>query len=846
MSVFDIGVLCYPKTMRNSLIFLVSLFVLLSGLILFWVGTIQIPDFKSLDDRLVQSSTKIYDRTGQVLLYDVHQNIKRTVIPFQDMGVYIKNATVAIEDAEFYQHGGIRLTSIFRAIFINILKGQFSQGGSTITQQIVKNTVLTNEKTISRKLKEWILSVKVDQELPKDEILGIYLNEAPYGGNIYGIKEATRAFFGKEPKDLSLAEASYLAAIPNAPTYYSPYGKNRDKLEERKSFVLNRMKTLGFVSSKEYEKAKNENVSFLPQEPFGIRAPHFVFFVKEYLEQKYGKEAALGGGLKVTTTLDYNLQKQAEDIVLKYAKENEVKFKGKNAAMVAIDPKTGQILTMVGSRDYFDKEIDGNFNVALAKRQPGSAFKPFVYVTAFNKGFTPDTVVFDLPTEFQTTCDPYGKALPGQKQDDCYMPENYDGKFRGPISLRNALAQSVNIPAVKMIYLSGVADSIKTARGLGITTLEDPNRYGLTLVLGGGEVTLLDMTSAYGVFAAGGERHSYQKILKVEDADGKVLEEYKNSSQSVLSKNTALMISSILSDNKAKEPLYGPNSPIYFYDRSVASKTGTTNDYRDAWIVGYSPSLVVGAWAGNNDNSPMEKKTSGLIVAPLWSEFIRAALKDMPKENFEEPVFTDDSQQTKPVIAGFWQGNDGFLIDKISGKLASVYTPKETLEKKVVTNVHSILFWVSKENPLGQKPERPEDDPQFLRWEIPVQKWWAENGYKYPITTLADKPILIDDVHTPEKKPNIAIIEPNHQKQYTLDQKVGVLIQNNSFYPLKKIDIFINGEYLDSVKREPFSYSFTPRELSQIGQNNEIKIVAQDSVYNTSSATEQFGVLVNN
>jgi 1A family penicillin-binding protein len=830
---------------KKALILLASIGILFSGLIVLWIGTIQIPDFKSLQDRVVQSSTKIYDRTGQVLLYDVHNNIKRTVIPSEDMGVYIKNATVAIEDANFYQHGGIRITSIIRAILVNLFNGQFSQGGSTITQQIVKNTILTSEKTITRKLKEWVLSVKVDQTLSKDEILSIYLNEAPYGGNVYGIEEAARSFFGKEPKDLTLAEASYLAAIPNAPTFYSPYGKNLDKLEQRKNLVLSRMKSLGFISDQDYQNAANEKVSFLPQEPFGIKAPHFVFFVKEYLEEKYGKDAVESGGLKVTTTLDYNLEKQAEDIVLKYAKDNEVKFNGKNAALVAIDPKTGQILTMVGSRDYFDKEIDGNFNIALAHRQPGSSFKPFVYATAFNKGYTPDTVVFDVPTEFQSTCDPYGKALPGQNQADCYMPENYDGKYRGPISLRNALAQSINVPAVKMLYLSGIADSIKTARSMGITTLTNPDQYGLTLVLGGGEVTLLDMTSAYGGFATGGIRHPYQDILKVEDASGKVLEQYSDKPQTVLPKNTALMISSILSDNKAKEPLYGPNSPIYFYDRDVASKTGTTNDYRDAWIVGYTPSLVVGAWAGNNDNTPMEKKTSGLIIAPLWAEFMRSALKDAPPERFEKPAEPNNPETTKPAIDGLWQGNDSFFIDKISGKLATPDTPKETREEKVITDVHSILYWVNKNDPLGPKPARPEDDPQFLHWEIPVQKWWSENSYKYPITTASDKPVSTDDVHTPDKKPNISIIEPNSQNQYLPDQKINISISNNSFYPLKKLDIFINGYYLDTVKNPPFSYSFTPKDLSQINKTNEIKIVAQDSVFNTSETTGQFNVLVN-
>ncbi len=830
---------------KKWLVFGSSLIIFFSGIILFWFGNIQIPDFRSLDERKIQSSTKIYDRTGKILLYDIHENVKRTNIPFSEMGAYIKNSTVAVEDSEFYQHGGIRVKSIIRAVFVNLLHGKFSQGGSTITQQIVKNSLLTNEKTISRKIKEWILSVKIDKTFSKDQILEIYLNEAPYGGNIYGIKEAAQAFFGKEPKNLTLAESAYLASIPNAPTFYSPYGKNKDKLEERKNFTLGRMKELNFISEEEYNNAKDEKVIFLPQEPFGIKAPHFVFFVKEYLENRYGQDVIERGGLKVTTTLDYNLEQKAEEIVLKYAKQNEVKFKGKNASLVAMDPKTGQILVMVGSRDYFDKEIDGNFNVALANRQPGSSFKPFVYATAFKKGYTPNTVVFDLPTEFQTTCDPYGKTLPEYKQADCYMPENYDGKFRGPMTLRDALAQSINIPAVKMFYLSGLEDTLKTARDLGITTLNDPKRYGLTLVLGGGEVSLLDMTSAYGAFAQNGIRHPVQKILKIEDESGNILEEFKDSSQQALPKNVALMISEILSDSKARTPLFGSNSAVDFGNREVALKTGTTNDYRDTWIMGYTPSIVAGAWAGNNDNTPMEKKTSGLIVAPLWGEFMKEALKGLPIENFEKLAVLDDFI-IKPVLRGSWHGNESFFIDKISGKLATENTPKETAEEKVITNVHSILYWVSKNDPLGPQPENPNNDPQFKRWETPIQNWWANHQNEFPVIKSSDKPILTDDIHVPEKKPNVSINEPNQNKVYGLNDGIDLVISNNSFYPLKKLDIFINGAYVSSVKNPPFIFHFNPGEIASIKDQNEIKIIAQDAVYNTSVSTGMFAVSLNN
>ena len=448
---------------KNILLFGGSLFILLLGFGIFWVSSLRLPDFHSFEERKVANSTKIYDRTGEILLYDIHQDIRRTYITFDRMSPNIKNATVAIEDSEFYNHGGIRLTSIVRAVLSNILGTGRTQGGSTITQQLVKNTLLTQKKTYTRKIKEWVLAIKIDRSMSKDKILEYYLNEAPYGGNVYGIEEASKTYFGKKAVDLTLIEAAYLAAIPQSPTTLSPYGKNKDKLEERKNLVLDRMLELKFITEKEYNTAKQERVVFIPQATLGIRAPHFVFFIKDYLEQKYGDEMVERGGLKVTTTLDYGLEEKAEQIVKDGALQNEKDWNGKNAALVAIDPKTGQILSMVGSRDYFDKTIDGNFNVATASRHPGSSFKPFIYATAFNKGFTPDTVLFDLPTEFQSTCDPYGRAQPGHNQEDCYKPDDYDGKFRGPMNLRDALGQSINIPAVKLFYLVGLGDALRTA-----------------------------------------------------------------------------------------------------------------------------------------------------------------------------------------------------------------------------------------------------------------------------------------------------------------------------------------------------------------------------------------------
>lgn len=816
-----------------------SLFILFSGVMVALLASLKIPDFHSFEDRKVVNSTQIYDRTGKILLYDIHQDIKRTDIPFEQMSLNIKNATVAIEDSEFYTHGGIKITSIIRAALSNLLGGR-TQGGSTITQQLVKNTLLTPDRSYIRKIKELVLAIKIDNSMPKDKILEAYLNEVPYGGNVYGIEAASKTYFGKDAQDLTLAEAAYLASIPQSPTTLSPYGKNKAKLEARKNLVLSRMLELKFITKSEYDQAKNEVVTFIPQATMGIRAPHFVFYIKDYLEQKYGTDMVDNQGLKVTTTIDADLQSKAEQIVKDGALQNEKDWNGSNAAAVVIDPKTGQILTLVGSRNYFDKLIDGNFNVATASRQPGSSFKPFIYATAFNKGFTPDTVLFDLPTEFQTTCDALGKALPGHDQKDCYMPSDYDEKYRGPMSLRDALAQSINIPAVKLFYLAGLNDSLKTAENMGISTLGDSGQYGLTLVVGGGEVSLLDMTSAYAGFANDGIRNPYTGILQVADLNGNVLEQYQPNPQQVLPKNTALTISDILSDEKARVPTFGAHSVLYVQNGNIAVKTGTTNNNKDAWTVGYSPNVVVGVWAGNNDNTPM-KKGGAAVAGPIWNKIINEALKNFPAESFEKPDLTTDPTQVKPALRGFWQGNENFFVDKISGKLATANTPKETLQEKVITNVHSILYWVNKNDVTGPPPADPMNDPQFSHWEIPIQKWWAENKDNYPITTVGEKPTAVDDVHTTATQPKITILVPDTTTIYQPNQKITLKVSAASSYPLQKIDIFINGIYIETIQ-PPFNFSFTPADLESLQTNNELKIISYDTAYNHTETVSTFKV----
>jgi len=708
---------------RNIFLALASFGVIFLAFMIIWISTFSIPTLDDFRERKTTQSTKIYDRTGKVLLYDIFQNQKRTIVPFDQISENIKEAALAIEDQDFYTHNGIKPTAFLRAIFVNLTSLSYSQGGSTITQQVIKKTILSDDKTPTRKVKEWILAIRLEKMLTKDEILELYLNEIPYGGNYYGVEEASQAYFGKKALDVTIAEGAYLAALPQAPSYYSPYGKHKKDLDDRKNVVLSEMKQVGYITTEEYDTARNEVVIFIPKEEKGIKAPHFVMFVKEYLVKKYGEEVLENGGLRVTTTIDYILQEKAEEIALKYALINEKTVKGKNDSFVVINPKTGEILTMVGSRNYFDKEIDGQYNIATAKRQPGSTFKPFIYAEGFNKGYTPETVLFNTETQFSTACqvDNMSSTPP------CYSPNNYNYKYTGPITLRNALASSVNVPAVKLLYLVGVQNAINLAKAMGITTLGNANQYGLTLVLGGGEVSLLDMTSAYGVFANNGMRAPYASILKIEDSKGIILEELTPKNTQVLNPESARRISSILSDNIARAPLFGSNSLVYFGGRDVAAKTGTTNDNKDGWLIGYTPTVVVGAWAGNNENTPMIGM-SGTIIAPMWRALMDEALKIVPSESFIDPII-EDSYDIKPIIRGKWQGGISTLsTSQTTMTQINPLLPYESTSETLSGGIHNILYWVDKINPRGLIPVNPEADSQYKYWEYSVQKWLQANG----------------------------------------------------------------------------------------------------------------------
>ena len=595
-------------------------------------------------------STKILDRSGEVL-YDIYQDQKRVPVKFEDVPDYLKEATISIEDKNFYSHEGFDVLGIVRGFTKIFTKGR-AEGGSTMTQQLVKNVLLTSERSVLRKIKEFVLAVQIERKYTKDEILLMYLNEAPYGGTAWGVEAASEAYFGKSVKDLNLVESAVLAGLPQRPSYYSPYSANSDAYKARTRDVLRRMREDGHITSD----LEDEAIQMLDEIKFAgkggnFKAPHFVSYVEQILEDKYGSAILEQGGYTITTTLDWKIQEEAQKIVTDEVNKVEG-LNITNGASVVLDSQTGEILAMVGSKDFSAKDYDGQVNVTTALRQPGSAFKPFTYVTAFKKYYTPSTLIMDVPTEF-----------PGGIGQPVYKPVDYDGKYRGPIQLRYALANSINIPAVKLLAMVGIRDVLRTAYDLGINSLkptdETMSRVGLSLTLGGGEVRLLELTSAYSAFMNKGYRVDPVSILKIEDANGKVLEENKpEKGKQVLSEAEAFLIANILSDNSARAMIFGENSLLNIAGKQIAVKTGTTNDKRDNWAVGGNPQVVVGTWVGNNDNSPMKQVASGVSGAsPIWRKILLKSLDGKPNATFEIP----ENVVTKEVdsVSGY-SAHDGF------------------------------------------------------------------------------------------------------------------------------------------------------------------------------------------
>ena len=635
------------STSRNFLkllaLFFATGFLLLGVAIFsFWVVIMKdLPSPEILAQRSMPMSTKIYDRNG-ILLYTIFKDQNRTPVPLSEIPIYVRSATIAIEDAEFYSHPGFSVRGISRALFKDLREGQLA-GGSTITQQLVKNTLLTPEKTVIRKLKEIVLAVEVELTYDKDDILEMYLNEVSYGGTAYGIQEAARTYFDKDVKDLTLAEASILAGLPKSPSSFSPYGENPKGTFARQKDVLNLMRINGFITEEQQRQAEKEEIKFAKNQ-IEIKAPHFVFYVRQILEEKYGKEVLEKGGLEVITSLDYRIQELAEQIV-KEEVEKLSKLNVTNGAVIILDPQTGEILAMVGSKNYFDTEHDGNVNITTTLQSPGSSIKVVNYAYALSNGLTAGSVINDSPITF---------LVEGQPP---YTPKNYEGQYRGSVTLRSAFAESGNIPAVKVLASYGVKNMVEMGQKMGITTWENPDNYGLSLTLGGGEVRLIDLARVYASVANYGVRPELRSVLKITDHQGKIVEEFSceekdepmiaqaSSSDSatlnikeissckgerVIDDRVAFIITDILKDNQARSPSFGSNSLLIIPKHSeVAVKTGTSNNFRDNLAIGYTQKYVVAVWVGNNDNSEMARIASGVTGAtPIWNKIMSALLSE--------------------------------------------------------------------------------------------------------------------------------------------------------------------------------------------------------------------------
>jgi membrane peptidoglycan carboxypeptidase len=794
----------------------------------------DLPNPNTLTERTISQTTKIYDSTGEHLLYEIFGDENRTLKQIQegfcdpntDMEVdpegiplYALQATVAAEDRNFCNHSGFDFRGFARAVFQNLLGNR--QGGSTLTQQLVKNAILSNEQTITRKIKELILSLELERRYSKDEILQIYFNEIPYGSTYYGIEAAAQNYFDKSAHELTIAEAATLASLPKAPTTYI---NNPDRLKARRDYILGGMLELGFIDQMEHDLAV---ASETPVEISytNIDAPHFVFYVTEQLEETYGRRAVEEGGMRVTTSLDYDMQMIAEEEVANGIEEVGELYNVSNAALVATDPNNGHVLAMVGSRNYFDDEIDGQVNVATRLRQPGSSFKPIVYTKAFEMGYTPNTILWDVKTTFPT--------VTGN-----YTPLNYDLQEHGPVRMRDSLQWSLNITAVKALYLVGVENALDFATQLGYTSFEDHSAFGLSLVLGGGEVQLVEHVNTYATFANEGVRQDLVSILKVEDSNGEVLEEWKEKEgERVLDENIARMITHVLKDNESRSAVFGGTSNLQLGDRPVAAKTGTTNDYRDAWLMGYTPSLAAGVWAGNNDNTAMNRGAGGSSVAgPIWNGFMRRALEEEPIEYFTNPVI----DQTGVAALDGSITSTTLIVDKASGKIATEYTPESYREERTYAEYHSILHYVTKESPRDGAPEDPNNDPYYEPWEAAIQEWIVAKEEEEGVEIVNEAPPTEeDDVHVPSNFPTVEITSPD--KNDDVDRTITISVDADAPRGISRVEFYIDGQYLGSDTRSP--YKLVTDIPSSIGRGvHSIKAIAYDDVDNAGSDTVSINI----
>ncbi len=812
-----------PKSFSRKLITLIGVFVLVGFVIgtvaVVWIGK-DLPDPNRLSDRQVSQSTKIYDRTGEHLLYEVYQNQKRTLVGLDQISPMVPKAVIAIEDKKFYEHSGVAFLSIARAGFNNLIGRKAGSGGaSTLTQQLIKNTMVGDERSLFRKVKEAILAIRLEKKYSKEEIIKMYLNEVPFGSTNYGVEAASQSYFHKSSKDIDLAESATLAALIQAP---SRYLNNFNTLRDRRDTVLRLMNEQGYITLEEKKSAQNEALRIYKNNGI-MDAPHFVLYVKQVLADQFGEKMVDDGGLKVITTIDYEKQKAAEKII----KENGDKFakqsNANNAALVSIDTKTGQVLAMVGSRDFSNDEIDGQFNVALlGKRQPGSSFKPFVYAAAFEKGYTPDTVVYDTITNFDLGT------------DGDYTPKNYDGKEHGLVTFRKALQGSLNIPAVKALYLVGTKEMIDFAKRFGYTTFTgDP---GLSLVLGGAEVNLMEHTNAYATLSNNGSYHVPVNILKVTDPKENVLIQWKEvPGTEAIKPEYAATITNVLTDDSARAYIFGRNGSLTLPGRPVAAKTGTTNDYKDAWTMGYTPSLATGVWIGNTTPSPM-KGGGNALAGLVWNQFMREATKNTPVETFPTPP---ENNATKPVLRG---ADDGIKlkINKDSGRIASSTTPPALVVEKTFLPPHDILHYVNKDDPNGPVPTNPFADPQYQNWENSLLDWVSRQNSAGHETSFEEPPTEYDSAtYNPELSPQIQIISPNNNDIIN-SRQINIEIKATAPRGIKQVFYTIDNEQVGTSDQFPFSFSYTFTKL--YSAQHVLKVSAIDDQGNSGQATTVFSV----
>jgi len=743
-----------------------------------WVAK-DLPSPDKVNDRLIAQSTIIYASNGDPI-WEIHGDKNRTLIDFADMPQYLKDATVAVEDKDFYHHGGFNVKRTVKAFFINVLTKKKAQGGSTITQQLIKNAILSPEKTYTRKVKELILAIEIEQKYTKDEILKMYLNEIPYGSNAYGVEAATKYYFDKKAVELkektpeNLARFSMLASLPQAPTYFSPYGQNYNDLLDRKNIILGLMAEQGKITKDESLAAKNIDIKKLLVNRSGIdgygdiRYPHFAMYVKEKLVEKYGEQMATQGGLRVYTTIEPEKEDYALSLLDpktdQFGLIRKIKGAGaSNAALVSLNPTNGNIVAMVGSLDFRDESNDGYVNITTSLRQPGSSIKPLVYANAWKKNWGPGSVLYDLSTDF----------------GGGYRPSNYDNLTRGNVTMRKGLAGSLNIPAVKTLYVGGMKEFTDTAKDLGVSqigpTIRDENgrvispeeNYGLTMALGSGEVKPIELASAYSTFANMGERHDINWFTRITDSKGKMIDEVKpEKGKQVLNPEIAYMLNDVLSDNNARAFAFGRYNDLYIPGKKVAAKTGTTNAYRDAWTAGYSRDLTTVVWVGNNDNKEMSHNASGsMAAAPIWNAFMKKFAdnkgwaKEKPKGiqyleldgvTGKKPV--SGSTVVKDLFPSWYKINEAggqtssFKIDKISHKLATDNCPPDAVEEVRISRVTA---------------EIPPTDAAFSRWNNPIAAWASSRGLSSGASFV---PTEKCDIHDGTNLPGISLEEMYNNK----------------------------------------------------------------------------------